>query len=266
MVHSFDVEHAKEYGIAPAILIHHLQFWIAHNRANKQHYHDGRTWTFNSVKAFEELFPYLSKDQVRRALDHLRDRKVIVVGNYNTTPYDRTAWYAFSDESKFLPSQIDLADLPNENGSDAKSLKGADGSTGVATDKTPYSPPKENGLFDRFWKAYPRKVGKDNARRAFAKRKVDAALLRTMLDAIATWAESDQWTKEGGKYIPYPATWLNRAGWKDELPAGSDSYYDEETGEWHVPFRGCPQNVLDAMDEMWPETKDVWLDKPPHEP
>jgi len=47
---------------------------------------------------------------------------------------------------------------------------------------------------------------------------------------------------------------------------GSDSYYDEETGEWHVPFRGCPQNVLDAMDEMWPETKDVWLDKPPHEP
>jgi hypothetical protein len=45
-------------------------------------------------------------------------------------------------------------------------------------------------LFERFWEAYPRKVGKDAARRAFAKRKPDTALLAKMLDAIETQMES----------------------------------------------------------------------------
>jgi hypothetical protein len=27
---------------------------------------------------------------------------------------------------------------------------------------------------------------------------------------------SEDWTKEGGQYIPYPATWLNAKGWEDE--------------------------------------------------
>ena len=32
-------------------------------------------------------------------------------------------------------------------------------------------------------------------------------------------AKSEQWQADGGKFIPYPATWLNRQGWLDELPA-----------------------------------------------
>lgn len=72
--------------------------------------------------------------------------------------------------------------------------------------------------FNEFWTAYPRKVSKPAARKAFDKIKPDDELLKTMLTAIAKQKLSDQWTKDNGNYIPYPATWLNNQRWLDELP------------------------------------------------
>ena len=72
-----------------------------------------------------------------------------------------------------------------------------------------------NALFQEFWKAYPKKRAKDDAGKAFAKRKPDETLLKAMLDAIEIQSQSDDWLKEDGKYIPYPATWLNDGRWMD---------------------------------------------------
>jgi hypothetical protein len=55
------------------------------------------------------------------------------------------------------------------------------------------------------------------ARAAFAKRKVNSSLLEEMLAAIAKQKKTDQWTKDGGQYIPNPATWLNQGRWQDEV-------------------------------------------------
>lgn len=74
--------------------------------------------------------------------------------------------------------------------------------------------------FDQFWLAYPRKVGKDDARRAFSKRKVSGELLETMLAALGVQCAADAWTREGGRFIPNPATWLNQGRWQDELADG----------------------------------------------
>ena len=57
MNHSFDIAHAKEYGLPEGILINNFQFWIAKNRANGRHQHEGRTWTYNTAKALAELLP-----------------------------------------------------------------------------------------------------------------------------------------------------------------------------------------------------------------
>ena len=65
MKHSFDVELAKEYGILEAILIQNIYFWIEKNKANKKHFYDGRYWTYNSKKAFSEMFPYASERQIK---------------------------------------------------------------------------------------------------------------------------------------------------------------------------------------------------------
>ena len=72
--------------------------------------------------------------------------------------------------------------------------------------------------FDEFWAAYPRKVGKDAAAKAFAKRRVGVGLLAQMLAALSTQKTGEQWRKDGGQFIPHPATWLNEGRWQDETP------------------------------------------------
>ena len=73
--------------------------------------------------------------------------------------------------------------------------------------------------FDAFWKAYPKKVGKGAAEKAFKKIKPSGDLLQRMLSAIETQKQSDQWRRDNGQYIPNPATWLNQTRWEDAVTA-----------------------------------------------
>ncbi len=77
--------------------------------------------------------------------------------------------------------------------------------------------PPYQALFDVFWSKYPKKVGKDAALKAFQKRKPDQHLLVQMLNAIGEQSRSEAWTKEGGQFVPNPATWLNQGRWQDEV-------------------------------------------------
>lgn len=74
----------------------------------------------------------------------------------------------------------------------------------------------EKGEFEQFWKAYPKKIGKRAAERAWYAAKDRPALSR-ILSALHTAKASPDWKKEHGKYIPHPATWLNQGRWDDEL-------------------------------------------------
>ena len=96
-MHSFNADLATKYGILEAILIQNFEFWIKKNEANERGYREGRYWTFNSTRAFSELFPYASPKKIRYALQHLIDAGIIMTGNFNNSPYDRTLWYAFTD-------------------------------------------------------------------------------------------------------------------------------------------------------------------------
>lgn len=92
-------------------------------------------------------------------------------------------------------------------------------------------PAAEPDGFGEFWSVYPRKVGKDAARKAFAKRKPDRELLAKMLAAVAIQAKSAQWQRDSGQYIPHPSTWLNEGRWDDGEGAaqGGDS---ESRPQW----------------------------------
>ena len=70
--------------------------------------------------------------------------------------------------------------------------------------------------FDTFWTAYPRKIGKQAARKAFAK--VPKSAWPKLVPAIEAQKKSRQWLTEDGRYIPNPATWLNQGRWEDEAP------------------------------------------------
>lgn len=87
-------------------------------------------------------------------------------------------------------------------------------------DKTKVNiPPKPpSGAFERFWSAYPKKVGKQAALSAYKKVKVP---VETLISAVEAQKTSAQWTKDNGQYIPNPATWLNQGRWEDVLDAAA---------------------------------------------
>jgi hypothetical protein len=111
-LHGFHPEIAKDYGVTTAIIVHHLQYWISHNKRSKRNQHDGKTWMYQTIEVMAEAFPYWSRKQVERALVKAVEQKVIVKGNYNKTLYDRTCWYAFKNELKFGISRKREIDEP----------------------------------------------------------------------------------------------------------------------------------------------------------
>jgi hypothetical protein len=78
--------------------------------------------------------------------------------------------------------------------------------------KTPSGP----SPFEVFYDAYPKKEAKKDAAAAFAKLNPDPELLAKMLAAIAAKRQSHDWTKDGGKFVPLPATWIRAERWNDE--------------------------------------------------
>lgn len=102
MNYSFDIEIAKEYGVEEAIMIENFRFWIAHNKANGSHVKHGHTWTYNSIDAFVQLFPFWTEKQIRRILDSLFHAGVLIKGQHSDKKTDKTMWYAFKDEAKML--------------------------------------------------------------------------------------------------------------------------------------------------------------------
>ena len=98
----------------------------------------------------------------------------------------------------------------------------------VGLSNTPYSPPKGGesdieGMFDEFWAVYPRKVAKQTAKKKLAsvlksvRRDKRMEFFVTMMTALRRHMESDQWTRDGGQFVPHPTTWLNQARWEDEV-------------------------------------------------
>ena len=101
--------------------------------------------------------------------------------------------------------------------------------TDINTPIAPKGAKRSDAEFEIFWSAYPTKVGKQPARKAFDKVKVP---VKTLVDAIERQKCSSQWSKDGGQYIPNPATWLNQQRWEDilpeaEKPSGMDTDPDQ---------------------------------------
>ena len=76
MEHSFDIDIAVKVGVNAAVIYNNILHWVKKNAANRENFHDGYYWTYNSKKAFAELFPYMTDRQVRTALEKTERRRV----------------------------------------------------------------------------------------------------------------------------------------------------------------------------------------------
>jgi DNA-binding PadR family transcriptional regulator len=158
MEHHFSVEVAKEYGVNCAVLLNNLYYWQKHNEAIGRNFVDGRYWTYNSVKAFSEQFPYLSAKAIRTALDKLQEEGLVVTGEYNKDKRDRTKWYSVTDKGSSLLGEAELPSTATSfapNGNSNIQIENADTKPNKKTTHKGFTPPtleeietyiKEKGL------------------------------------------------------------------------------------------------------------------------
>lgn len=75
---------------------------------------------------------------------------------------------------------------------------------------------KPDEHFNTFWQAFPRRVAKADALKAWGQINPTPELVDTMLDALQWQTRQPGWVKDGGAYVPYPASWLRGRRWEDE--------------------------------------------------
>jgi len=71
-------------------------------------------------------------------------------------------------------------------------------------------------LFCKFWKLYPKKRDKGHALKAWSKIKKPVEVLEKIKTALEWQTVSPEWKKEGGQFVPMPASYLNGLRWEDE--------------------------------------------------
>ena len=89
-------------------------------------------------------------------------------------------------------------------------------------------PPKgerKPGRFAEFWEAWPshkRKVAKAQCEAKWRSKGCDAIADR-VIEAVVSASKSQDWTKDGGEYIPSPLVWLNQARWEADTSETGNS-------------------------------------------
>ncbi|MEG3293196.1 DUF6017 domain-containing protein [Streptococcus suis] len=115
---------AREIGLNEAIVLQQINFWLEINKQNGKNYHDGKYWTYNSIRAWHESdFSYLSYETVKRTFSKLEKAGYLFTGNYNKDPRDKTKWYSLNYDKIFtLEEEV----KQKRNNVASKALKKAD--------------------------------------------------------------------------------------------------------------------------------------------
>lgn len=115
--------------------------------------------------------------------------------------------------------------------------------------------------FEKFWDQYPNKKAKDRALKAWQVLRPSAELQAAILAAIARQRQGRDWLKDGGQYIPHPATWLNSAGWMDEVTPYVNGNGNGRASPAESNLERNLRNLWGDRGEPEPEFEDVFETK-----
>lgn len=250
----FRAELAAEVGVEGAVLLHSVAYWIAKNQAGERNFFEGRTWTYNSLRAWVKLFPFWSQRQMERVLKNLRESGHLLVGNFSADKTERTLWYSLSDAVlegyELLPipispiGEMHFTDcvLPFHQTvkcnkeqvltnyvQDPPTPKGA-----ARVKKSKDEPNYQPEWFSRFWMRYPRHTNRQAAVRAWDKLRPNLELCHTMSRALEPDHWPENWHRDEGRYIMHPSTWLNGRRWEDEGVATPDTPAPTQTRRYET--------------------------------
>ena len=240
-LHHFKIALAKEFGIEEAIFIDEIRHQIKKNSANERNFHEGRYWTYNSLKAYEETFPYLNAGKIKRVINSLVEKGILMKGNFNTNQYDRTCWYAFTDSGLCIVRKCYIDELKMTNGrvENSPPIPTTNTTTNTTISFTPSDEGSEKGLFDDadtstitmlsseknipngagnknvslqeksdcfedLWLMYERKGSKANAKKEFAKlTEEEIATMRLHIPAYLQSRPERQYRQDFERYIKH---------------------------------------------------------------
>lgn len=224
--HHFPPLIAEKYGVNAAIFLRDIYHWCETNKNNEENFHEGRWWTYQTITGLCRRHTYWTKNQMEHVIRTCKEKGALLSGHFSENQFDRTCWYALTDEALALfegpysiseKSEIDSNNSPELNRKNQKCNKDKHRTEDITDNPiVPYSHDLDWTIFDRFWASYPKKKNKAAAKRAWKKLNPDLDLCRVMADALEKDKRSRDWLKDGGAYIPYPASWLNGRRWEDE--------------------------------------------------
>ena len=214
MNHSFDIDIAVKYGVNAAVLLNNIYFWCEHNQANGTNFHDGYYWTYNSRKAFSELFPYMTQKAVATALQKLIDDGILITGNYNVSAYDRTMWYAVTEKGKCIIQKGKMEDTEKGNAKVENVTPIPDIKPDMKPDKNTYTQE-----FDEIWKMYPKKQGKTDACKAYVNARKKGTNKEQIIDGLNRYIQYIKESETPDQYIKHGSTWFHQECWNDEYKA-----------------------------------------------
>lgn len=105
--------------------------------------------------------------------------------------------------------------------------------------------PEDDAAWCRFWAAYPKRVSKKDARKAWAELNPSPETVEKIVEALTWQSQQPMWVKDGGQFVPYPASWIRGERFDDEAPQ-SQRMQPDRYG--HIPpcrnFVECRDKVL----------------------
>lgn len=107
---------AAKIGLNEAMILQQIHYWNEINQKANNNFKEGYYWTYNTVKEWQDQFPFWSTSTINRAITNLEKMRLVISGNFNKLKIDRTKWYRIDYEvletlenSSF--SQIDKSNL-----------------------------------------------------------------------------------------------------------------------------------------------------------
>lgn len=99
---SYYVEDASKYGTLAATLLLNLRNWVKNKAIYRQDFHEGHIWVYYSINDMAQLFPQFTYKQVEKGIAKLIREGALLTGNYNKLKFDRTRWFALTDQEDYL--------------------------------------------------------------------------------------------------------------------------------------------------------------------
>lgn len=249
MNHSFNVEVAKDVGVLAATMFNNIGFWVDNNKANGRNLHDGKYWTYNSIRAFAEQFPYATESQISGALRKLREAGYLETGQYCEDQRDRSLWYTLSPRGHeifygyaFVPQEESIPQNKRIQSANSQNTIYTDINPNENADKDPFREIIAH-LNEKTGRSY--RLGK-NARKLINARLEEGYTVDDFKRVIDV--KHSEWA--GTKFEKYlqPSTLFAQSHFDEYLNTSFDDM--PATDDWQRDFSASEHETIDTTQEM----------------